>query len=84
MHGGQSLVKGNQVTMNLLFNSIHILVDLGGTNLPVLHNLFVTVNQKMEIGPQMLSSLAYSILSKFYIFVDMKTILSLQDMDISS
>ena len=65
MHGGQSLVKGNQVTMNLLFNSIHILVDLGGTNLPVLHNLFVTVNQKMAIGPQMLSSLDYQYFQSF-------------------
>ena len=51
--GGQYLVQGNQVTMHLPFHSTHIHVDLGDTNLPVVHNSFVTEHQKREICPQM-------------------------------
>ena len=74
----------NQVTMHLPFHRIHIPVDICGTNLPVVHNSFVTEHQKRAIGPQMRSSLAYSRLSKLDIFGDMNTIRYLQDMDISS
>ena len=42
MHCGHSIVQGNQVTMHLPFHRIHIPVDLSGTNLPVVHNSFVT------------------------------------------
>ena len=84
MHGGCSVVLGNEVTMHLPFHRIHIPVDLSGTNLPVVRNSFVTYHQKRAISTQMQSSLAYSILSKLGIFGDMNTIQYLQDMDISS
>ena len=48
---GNSLVHWNQVTIRLPFHRIHITVDLGGTNLPVLHNSFVTENQNRAFGP---------------------------------
>ena len=73
----------NQVTMHLPFHRIHIPVDICGTNLPVVHNSFVTEHQKREISPQMRSSLAYTILSNLDIFGDLNTIQYLQDMDIS-
>ena len=84
IHGGPSVAHGNQVTTNFPFNRIHIPVDLGGTNLPVAHNSFVTDNQKREIGPQMCSSLAYSRISNLDTFGDLNTIRSIQDMEISS
>ena len=78
------IVHGNQVTMHLPFHRIHIPVDLVRTNLSVVHNLFVTEHQKRAIGPQMDSSLAYSIISNLDILGDLNTIRSIQDMDISS
>ena len=83
MHGGYSAVHVNQVTMHLPFRSINIPVDLGVTNIPVVHNLFVTKHQKRETGPQMLLLLAYARLSKLDNFDDLNTIRSLQNMDIS-
>ena len=68
--------------MQFTFIRIHVPVDLGGTNLPVVHNSFVTEHQKREIVPQMRSSLAYSRLSKIDIFGDLNTIHSLQYMEI--
>ena len=82
-HGGHYIVHQNKVTMQFTFIRIHVPVDLGGTNLPVVHNSFVTEHQKREIFPQMRSSLAYSILSKIDIFGDLNTIWSIQDMAIS-
>ena len=84
MHGGHSVVNGNQSTMHLPFHRIHIPVDLVGTNLPVVHHSFVIEHQKRAIGPQMRSSLAYSILSELDIFGDLNTIQYFQGMDISS
>ena len=76
-------MQGNQVTMHLPFHRIHITVDIGGTNLPVVHNSFVTEHQNMEIGPQIRTSLSYSRLSNIYIFGDINTILYIHAMDIS-
>ena len=84
MHGGHSVVHRNPVIIHFPFHSIPIPVDLGGTNLSVVHNLFVTEHQKRVVGPKMLSSFAYSILSNLDIFGDLNTIQSLWDMDISS
>ena len=83
IHSGHSLVQGNQVTMYLPLHRIEILVDLGRTNLPVVHNSFVTEHKNRAIGPQMRSSLGYSIILNLDIFGDLNTIRSLQDMDIS-
>ena len=58
MHGGHSIVPGNQVTMHLPFQRIHIHVDPVRNNLPVVHNSFVTEHQKREISPQIRSLLA--------------------------
>ena len=58
IHGGHSVVQGNQVTAHFPFHRIHIPADLGGTNLPVVHNSFVTEHQNQAIGPKMSSSLA--------------------------
>ena len=74
MHGGHSEVNRNQVTTNFPFHSIHIPVDFCGTNLPVIHNPFVTENQNREIGTQMRLLLDYSIPSKIDIFGDLNTI----------
>ena len=63
IHIGHSVVQGNKAIMNLPFHRIHIPVDLGGNNLPVVHYSFVTEHQTKAIGPQMRSSLAYSRLS---------------------
>ena len=82
-HGGHSAVQGYQVTMHLPFHRIHISVDLGGTNLLVVHNSFVTEHQKRAIGPQMRSSLDYSILSELDIVGDIKTCWYIQAMYIS-
>ena len=53
IHSGQYIVQGNQATIHLPNNRIHIPIDLGGTNLPVAHTSFVTENQKQAIIPQM-------------------------------
>ena len=71
MYGGHYIVKGNQVTMHFSFHSIRIPVDIGRTNLPLVHNSFVTEHQKWTTSPQMRISLAYSILSKLDVFVDL-------------
>ena len=57
MNGGNSVLKENQVTINLPFNRIQIPIDIGRTYLPMVHNSFVTEHQKRAIGPQMRSSL---------------------------
>ena len=59
MHGGHYLVQGNQVTMHFTNHRIHIPIDHGGTNLPVVHHSFVTEHQMQEIIPQMRLLLAY-------------------------
>ena len=59
MHSGHCVLQGNQVTMQYPCHRIHIPVDIGGTNLLVVHNLFVTLHQKRAIDPQMRSSMAY-------------------------
>ena len=84
IHGGHYIVPGNQVTMQLQNHRIQIPMYPGETNLPVIHNSFVTDHQRREIGPKMRSSLAYSRLSKPDVFGDLKFIQYLQDMDISS
>ena len=84
MNSDHSVVQGNKITTHLQFHWIHISVDIGGTNLPLVHNSFVTEHQKRVILPQMRSSLAYSILSKLDVFGDLKSIQYLQDMDIYS
>ena len=38
INDGHSVVQGNQVNMHLPFHRIQITVDLGGTNLPVVHD----------------------------------------------
>ena len=83
MHVGHSVVHRNQLTMQFPFHRIHIPVDLGRTNLPVVHNSFVNEHQKREIGLQIHFSLAYSRLSKLDIFGDLNTIRYLQGLDIS-
>ena len=70
--------------MYLSNHRIRIPIDIGKNNLPVPHNLFVTEHQKREIGPQMRFSLAYSILSKIYVFGDLRSIHSILAVDISS
>ena len=60
--------------MHLPNDRIHISIDIGGTNLPVFHNSFVTENQKQAIVSQMRSSLAYSRPSKLDLFGDLKYI----------
>ena len=67
-------MHGNQVTMHLPFHRIHIPVDIGGTNLPVVHHSFVTEHQNRALGPQMRSSLAYPRLSNIDIFGGLNTI----------
>ena len=84
MHCGYSVVQWNQLTMHLTNHSIHVPIGVGGTNLPVVRNSFVTEYQKRAIGPQMLLSLVYSRLSKLDVFGDLKSFRCLQDMDISS
>ena len=71
-------MQGNQVTMKLQNNGIHIPIDIGGTNLPVFNNSFVNKHQNRAIGSQMRSSLAYSRLSKIDFFGDLQYIRSLQ------
>ena len=73
LHGGHYVVNRNQVTMQLPFNRIHTPVDIVGTNLPVVHNSFVSDHQKRAIGPQISLSLAYSRPSKLDIFGDLNT-----------
>ena len=54
MHGSHSVVHGNQLTIHFPFHEGDIPVDLVRTNLPVVHNSFVTEHQKREIGLQTL------------------------------
>jgi len=58
MHGGNSVVRVNQVKSELSHHRIIMPVDLGGTNLPTVVNSFVTEQQKKDISHQMRSSLA--------------------------
>ena len=50
MHGGHSVVQGNQITIPFQNHRIHIPIDLGGTNLPVVHNSSVSDHQNQAIG----------------------------------
>ena len=74
MNGGHYIVQGDQVTMHFPFHRIHIPVDIERTNLPVVHNSFVTEHQKKLIGPHICSSLAYTRFSELDIFGDLNTI----------
>ena len=51
MHSVHSIFQVNQVTMYFPNNRIQIPIDIGGTDLPVVHNSFVTEHQSREIGP---------------------------------
>ena len=70
--------------MYLPLHRIHIPVYLDSTNMPVVHNSFVTEHQKRAIGNQMHSLLSYSILSELDIYGDLNTNKYIQDMDIYS
>ena len=79
LHGGHSVVVGNQVTMRMTNHSrINIHIETCGTNLPVIHNSFVTEHQKRHIGPQMPSLLAHSRLGQLDLFGDVDSIRSFQ------
>ena len=80
---GHYVVQRNKLTMRFPNHRINIPIDIGGDNLPVIHNLFVTENQNRSIFPQMRSSLAYSILSKVVVFGYLNSIQYLRAMDIS-
>ena len=60
IHCGHSGVQENEVTMHLSFHRIYIPVNIGGTNLPVCHNSFMTDHQKQAIDTLMRTSLDYS------------------------
>ena len=77
-------MQGNQVTTHLPFERINIPVDLGGTNLPMVHHSFMTEHQKRESVPQMRLALVYPRLSKLGVFGDISSIRYLQNMDIFS
>ena len=59
IYSDHSIVQGNQVTMHLSNCRIHIPIDIGGTNLLVVHNSFVTEHHNWAIGPQIYFLLAY-------------------------
>ena len=46
MNSVHYVVKGNQVTIHLPNHRIHVPIDIGGTNLPVVRNSFFTEHQK--------------------------------------
>ena len=77
-------MQGNQLTVHFPFHRIHIPVDLGKTDLPVVHNSFFTENKNHAIVPLMRSPLAYSIISNLDVFGYLSSIKYLQDVDISS
>ena len=84
MHGGHSVVHRNPVIIHFPFHSIPIPVDLGGTNLSVVHNLFVTEHHNWAIGRQIYSLLDYSRLSNLDVFDGLNSVQYIQSMDIFS
>ena len=73
MHGGESLVNGNHVVMMLRDHHIKIPINRNAANLPVVFKSFVSGKEKALIGPQMLSGLAHTRLSKLDFFGDLAT-----------
>ena len=84
MHGIHYVVQGKQITIQFQNHRIRIPIDLVGNNLPVVHNSFVTDNQKRAIGNYMRYSFTYLRLSNLGVFGDINSIQYLQAMDISS
>lgn len=58
------MIEENQVKTNLSDHRIVAHVYLGGTNLTVFYDSFLTEKQEEKIGYQIHSSLAYSRLTK--------------------
>ena len=73
MHRGESLVNGNHVAMMLRDHRIKIPINRNAANLPVVFKSFVSGKEKALIGPQMLSVLAHTRLSKLNFFGDLAT-----------
>jgi hypothetical protein len=57
MHGGYSEVYGQSIQMMLCTSTISITIKRGMTNLPVVHDYFVSEKAKCGLGPLMRSGL---------------------------
>jgi hypothetical protein len=70
MHGGYSEVYGDSVQMKLRTSTISIGISRDHTNLPVVHDSFVTEKAKRALGVRMRSGLCQSRLSVLDFFTD--------------
>ena len=61
LHGGDSLVNGDEVVMRVRYNGAHktitIPIDKGGTNLPIVRDSFVSNNMKKKLAHNFRSAL---------------------------
>ena len=74
MHGGHSLLSGNNVEMYCKGNRIEITIRNNQVNLLIVYNLFVSTQEKKDIGPHIRSAMAYSNLSTLDLFGDLQTL----------
>ena len=66
-------MNGECVKMNLKNNKIVIPIRREQANLPMVHNSFVSTREKKEVGPHILSAMAYSNRSQLDFFGDLRT-----------
>jgi hypothetical protein len=64
MHGGYSKVYAQGIQMKLRTSTISITINQGLTNLPVVHNSFVSEKAKHGLGPLMHSGLVLDFLGR--------------------
>jgi hypothetical protein len=68
MHGGYSEVYAESIQMKLRTSTISITIKQGLTNLPVVHDSFVSEKAKRGLGPLMRSGLCWTRISALDFF----------------
>ena len=72
MNGARYRMSGNYVDMYCKGNIILIRIWRDQANLPIFYNSFVSTQEKKEIGPHILSAMAYSNLFTLDFFGDLQ------------
>ncbi len=76
MHGGHSEVYAESIQMKLRTSTISITIEQGLTNLPVVHDSFVSEKAKRGLGPLMRSGLCRTRISVLDCFKGVDTVVS--------
>jgi hypothetical protein len=76
MHGGCSEVYAESIQMKLRTSTISITIEQGLTNLPVVHDSFVSEKAKRGLGPFMRSGLCQTRISALDFFGEVDSVVS--------